>query len=65
MKFPGRPKTFKDAVLQPLSDEDDRQTEKQSSEALFTTCQYISKCLQAMEKIRKIEKRVPHELTDK
>lgn len=61
----GRPKTFEDAELQALLDEDDAQTQEQLAEALNMTRQGISKRLHAMGKIQKAGKWVPHELTER
>jgi len=61
----GRPKTFENADLQALLDEDDAQTEKQLAEALNVGRSTISERLKAMGKIQKAGKWVPHELNDR
>lgn len=58
----GKRKSFDDAELQSLLDEDDTQTQRQLAEALGVQQQAISKRLRAMGKIQKCGKWVPHEL---
>jgi len=61
----GKRKSFDDAELQALLDEDDTQTQRQLAEALGVQQQAISKRLRAMGKIQKCGKWVPHELTER
>nr|CCC86608.1 transposase [Tapinoma nigerrimum] len=62
---PGRPKTFEDAELQELLDEDSTQTQKQLAEKLNVSRVAICERLQAMGKIQKMGRWVPHELNDR
>lgn len=61
----GRPKSFEDAELQALLDEDDTQTQQQLAEQLNVNQEAISKRLHAMGKIHKAGKWVPHQLNDR
>lgn len=61
----GRPKTFEDAELQQLLDEDSAQTQKQLAEKLNVSQAAISDRLKAMGKIQKMGKWVPHELNER
>lgn len=67
----GQPKKFEDTELQALLDENLAQTLQELSAALNVTPMAVSKCLHvcrcnvnAMEKIQKEGKWVPHELTE-
>nr|KAF6378977.1 hypothetical protein mMyoMyo1_009847 [Myotis myotis] len=64
-KEPGQPKKFEDQKLQALLDEDACQTKKQLAERLNIVHQTISNCLQAMGKILKERKWVPHQLNER
>ncbi|GFW92261.1 mariner Mos1 transposase [Trichonephila clavipes] len=62
----GRPaKTFEEAELQDLLDEDDGQTQKHLAEQLNVDQSTVSCRLKAMRKIIKIGRSVPHELMDR
>lgn len=62
----GRPeKTFEDAELQALLDDDDTQSQQQLAEQLTVSKMTISRRLRAMGKIQKTGKWVPHELDDR
>lgn len=62
----GRPaKRFEDADLQALLDEDDGQTQQQLADRLNVDRSTISRRLQAMGKILKVGRWVPHELTER
>ncbi|GFU81786.1 mariner Mos1 transposase [Trichonephila clavipes] len=62
----GRPaKTFKDAELQALLDEDDDQTQEHLAEQFNVDQSTVSRRLNAMGKIIKVGKWVLHELTDR
>ncbi|GFV79669.1 mariner Mos1 transposase [Trichonephila clavipes] len=62
----GRPaKKFEDAELQALLDEDDGQTLEHLAEQLNVDQSTASRRLQAMDKIIKVGRWVPHELTDR
>jgi hypothetical protein len=58
----GRPKTFKEADLEALLDEDPCQTQVELSSALGVTRQVISKCLHALGMIQKQGTWIPYEL---
>ncbi|GJQ65186.1 hypothetical protein Trydic_g7326 [Trypoxylus dichotomus] len=58
----GRPKTFKDAELEALLDEDPCQTQQELSLALGVTRQAISKRLHALEMIQNQGSWVPYNL---
>lgn len=64
-KRSGRPKTFVDAELQELLDEDPTQTQKQLAETLNVAQETISDRLRAMGKIQKLGRWVPHALNDR
>jgi len=56
----GRPKTFKDAELEALLDEDPCQTQEELASALEVTRQAISKRLHALGMIQKVDNARPH-----
>ena len=58
----GRPKTFEDAELEGLLDEDSCQTQEELASALGATCQAISRRLHALEMIQKQGTWVPYNL---
>lgn len=60
---PGAVKTFEDAELQALLDEDDAQTQQQLADQLGVNQSTISDRLKAMGKIQKMSKWVPYELS--
>uniref|UniRef100_G1Q736 Mos1 transposase HTH domain-containing protein n=1 Tax=Myotis lucifugus TaxID=59463 RepID=G1Q736_MYOLU len=62
---PSQPKKFEDQQLQALLDEDVCQTQNQLAERLNVAQQTISNCLQAMGKILKEGKWVPHQLNER
>jgi histone-lysine N-methyltransferase SETMAR len=59
------PKKFEDSELQSLLDEDDAQSQEQLAEELNVDQATISRRLQALGKIRKEGKWVPHELKER
>ena len=59
----GRPQKVSDAEFQELLDRDSAQTQQQLAEKLGITQQGISEILQALGKIQKHGRWVPHELT--
>lgn len=61
----GRPKTFKDAELEALLDEDPCQTEKELSEQLNVTHQCVSQRLHALGLVQKLGNWLPHELKER
>lgn len=62
---PGAVKTFEDAELQALLDEDDAQTQQQMADQLNVVQSVVSDRLRAMGKIQKESRWVPYELKDR
>ncbi|GBP91856.1 Mariner Mos1 transposase [Eumeta japonica] len=61
----GRPKTYEDAELKKLLEEDSSQTQKEFSLTLEVTQQAVSHCLKSLGMIRKQGNLFPHELKPK